>query len=162
MTVDDDEIYNIDMVQAMWNSHINHPDLVVGGAGRLIERVKNGSGKWEESKPILLKYGTLEDDIEIVDTPTKHQEFRCYGSTGVLYPAKFFSEMTINDIDGHIAKYKPPAKWSDDFFIYSYGKKHGFKWMVVEGLGSRWRGTIEHSLGTASDETSHTWTKDIV
>jgi hypothetical protein len=160
MTVDDDNVYRKDAIQGMWNSHMKYPNLIIGGAGVITEWAKDETGKWKDNTPIKIRPGTLQTDIELVNDEKKKQKFRCYGCSGILYPSRFFEDMTINDIDEHILKHANPIKWSDDWFLYEYGNKHDVKWMVAEKNCADWDSPIEHHLPMAHDETAHTWMKD--
>lgn len=85
VTVDDDLIYDKDMIEDLWNTHLKYPSAVCARRVHLIKKENNS----------LLPYSNWETESSSKTTPT-HSLFSTNGA-GTLFPLHTFDEIFLNE-----------------------------------------------------------------
>lgn len=78
LTIDDDMIYHDDMIEKMYNCHLENTDSIIGGRCHLIRRDNSGD---------VLKYSMWNKDYTKITEPS--EDLFSVGNGGILYPPKF-------------------------------------------------------------------------
>ncbi len=117
ITIDDDLLYEYDLIERLINAHIDNPDKIC--ACRMHRMVLG-----EDNKPIgYLKWNLCIDDeqISVLNFPTT--------GGGVLYPPNCFSKEVFND-----KVFMDICPYADDIWFYAMALLNGTKsiWVKTE------------------------------
>lgn len=113
LTIDDDMIYHDDMIEKMYNCHLENTDSIIGGRCHLIRRDNSGD---------VLKYSMWNKDYTKITEPS--EDLFSVGNGGILYPPKFSQLIQMN----HIRLIKClNANCCDDVFLKYLQNINGFK-----------------------------------
>jgi hypothetical protein len=109
ITIDDDVIYDIEMIEELYNAHLKYPKAICCHRSHVIKSDSNGEflpyNKWGKSKEII--------EPSFLQFPT--------GVGGVLYfPGCFDDEFFIEE------RFKKIAPTGDDFWFKAMTWKNGF------------------------------------
>ncbi len=115
ITVDDDTIYEDNMVECLYSTYMQNPGYIVCGRCKKIERDSNGN---------YLKYGTWKSDLQ---PGFKDDDLFGVGVGGILYPPKY-----SQTIKTQCLKLVNLFWTNDDFALHFYSKLAGLKYMVVQ------------------------------
>ena len=147
ITVDDDAIYEPDMVKSMYEDHLENPGVIIG---RRIRKINHDS------------YGhTLNYDTwEFVENETASMDLFATTGGGTLFPPEFchlIDKTTPNEIE------QTQTIFCDDFFLHYLSQKYGIMTKCVNYTNRRtkfFRGYMKKSLEMAYDSEA-LWEKNI-
>ncbi len=143
ITIDDDIVYPVNMIQSLLAGHEKFPDAIVANWARELSFDANGEVLGIR-KGRLLTPPTLESDIEQAEE-FKHVatlEAFPYGTSGVLYPPGCFDELVFDERAFHRLCPK-----EDDIWFKACSILKGTK-VVTTNLGTN---PVHHCLSGSQD-----------
>ena len=138
VTVDDDIIYPANMLQYLWEQHINFPQAIVANWARELSFDSSGKVRGVRSGKLLTPI-LLENEIEQATAfnPKPNILAFPYGTSGVLYPPNSLHEQVTN-----VELFKKLCPKEDDIWFKAMGILNKTP-VVVTNLGIN---PVHHSL----------------